>query len=153
MSITSLRRLCRCRLLRFWKMSQLSSWRSLKPTARWWFSRTDSSLYIRASSESAKNGKRMGQADVKGAFPTENWKSTHVLRNLRLRSETGQKRCACSQKRLRCNISHIQIDPGMWSNINQAPVYKHMHAHIQLEHLGFDFFKLSRISAMTTLCG
>lgn len=33
-------------------MSQLSSWRSLKPTARWWFSNTDSSLYIRASSES-----------------------------------------------------------------------------------------------------
>ena len=52
MSITILLRDCLCFLLRFWKMSQLSSWSSLKPTARWWFSRTDSSLYIRASSES-----------------------------------------------------------------------------------------------------
>lgn len=33
-------------------MSQFSWCRSLKPTARWWFSRTDSSLYMRASSES-----------------------------------------------------------------------------------------------------
>ena len=34
-------------------MSQLSSCNSLKPTARWWFSSTDSSLYMSASSESA----------------------------------------------------------------------------------------------------
>lgn len=34
MSITILRRDCLCFLLRFWKMSQFSSWRSLKPTAR-----------------------------------------------------------------------------------------------------------------------
>lgn len=52
-SMTSLRRLWRCRLVRFWKMSQFSWCSSLKPTARWWFSRTDSSLYISASSESA----------------------------------------------------------------------------------------------------
>lgn len=52
MSMTSFRRLWRCRLLRFWKMSQFSWCRSLKPTARWWFSKTDSSLYMRASSES-----------------------------------------------------------------------------------------------------
>lgn len=52
MSITILRSDCRCFLLRFWKMSQFSSCRSLKPTARWWFSRTDESLYISASSES-----------------------------------------------------------------------------------------------------
>ena len=51
-SMTSFRRLCLCLLLRFWKMSQFSSWSSLNPTARWWFSSTDSSLYIRASSES-----------------------------------------------------------------------------------------------------
>lgn len=54
-SITSFLRLCLCLLLRFWKMSQLSSWSSLKPTARWWFSNTDSSLYIRASSESERS--------------------------------------------------------------------------------------------------
>lgn len=54
MSMTSLRRLCRCRLVRFWKMSQFSSCRSLNPTARWWFSSTDSSLYINASSESVE---------------------------------------------------------------------------------------------------
>jgi hypothetical protein len=29
-------------------------WSSLNATARWWFSRTDSSLYIRANSESVK---------------------------------------------------------------------------------------------------
>ena len=52
MSITILRSVCLCFLLRFWKMSQLSSCSSLKPTARWWFSSTDSSLYISASSES-----------------------------------------------------------------------------------------------------
>lgn len=51
-SITSFLRLCLCLFVRFWKMSQFSSWSSLKPTARWWFSKTDSSLYIRASSES-----------------------------------------------------------------------------------------------------
>lgn len=51
-SMTILRSDCLCFLLRFWKMSQLSSCRSLKPTARWWFSSTDESLYIRASSES-----------------------------------------------------------------------------------------------------
>lgn len=54
MSMTILRRLCRWRLLRFWKMSQFSSCSSLNPTARWWFSSTDSSLYINASSESAE---------------------------------------------------------------------------------------------------
>lgn len=33
-------------------MSQFSSCKSLKPTARWWFSSTEESLYIRANSES-----------------------------------------------------------------------------------------------------
>lgn len=51
MSITILRRESLCFLLRFWKMSQFSSCSSLKPTARWWFSKTDASLYISASSE------------------------------------------------------------------------------------------------------
>lgn len=54
MSMTILRNVCRCRLVRFWKMSQFSSCNSLKPTAKWWFSSTDSSLYISANSESAK---------------------------------------------------------------------------------------------------
>lgn len=52
MSMTIFRRDCLCFLVRFWKMSQFSSCRSLKPTARWWFSSTDESLYISASSES-----------------------------------------------------------------------------------------------------
>lgn len=52
-SMTILRRVCRCFFDRFWKMSQFSPCRSLKPTAKWWFSRTDSSLYMSASSESA----------------------------------------------------------------------------------------------------
>lgn len=54
MSMTIVRSDWRCFLLRFWKMSQFSSCSSLKPTARWWFSSTDASLYIRASSESEK---------------------------------------------------------------------------------------------------
>lgn len=53
MSMTIFRSDCRCFLVKFWKMSQFSSCRSLKPTARWWFSNTDESLYIKASSESA----------------------------------------------------------------------------------------------------
>lgn len=54
MSMTIFRRDCRCFLVRFWKRSQLSSCSSLNPTAKWWFSKTDSSLYISASSESGK---------------------------------------------------------------------------------------------------
>lgn len=52
-SMTIFRRDCLCFFVKFWKMSQFSSCRSLKPTARWWFSNTDESLYIKASSESA----------------------------------------------------------------------------------------------------
>lgn len=52
MSMTILRSDCLCFLVKFWKMSQFSSCSSLKPTARWWFSRTDESLYMRANSES-----------------------------------------------------------------------------------------------------
>lgn len=52
MSMTIFLRDCRCFLVRFWKISQLSSCSSLNPTAKWWFSKTDSSLYISASSES-----------------------------------------------------------------------------------------------------
>lgn len=51
-SIVICRRDRRCFLLRLQKMSQFSCCRSLKPTARWWFSNTEASLYIRASSES-----------------------------------------------------------------------------------------------------
>lgn len=53
MSMTIFRSNCLCFFVRFWKMSQFSSCRSLNPTARWWFSNTDESLYINASSESA----------------------------------------------------------------------------------------------------
>lgn len=42
-------------------MSQLSSCRSLKPTARWWFSSTDESLYIKASSESGDGDEATSQ--------------------------------------------------------------------------------------------
>ena len=44
-------RVCLCFLVRLTKISQSGFWRSLKATARWWFSRTDSSLYMMASSE------------------------------------------------------------------------------------------------------
>ena len=71
MSMTSLRRLCLCLLLRFWKMSQFSSWSSLKPTARWWFSSTDSSLYIRASSESAGGRASHTHTHTQGLFFTQ----------------------------------------------------------------------------------
>ena len=51
MSMTIFLRVCLCFLVRLTKISQSGFWRSLKATARWWFSRTDSSLYIMASSE------------------------------------------------------------------------------------------------------
>ena len=51
MSITIFLRVCFCFLVRFTKISQSGFCSSLKATARWWFSSTDSSLYIRASSE------------------------------------------------------------------------------------------------------
>lgn len=54
MSMTILRRVWCCFAVRFWNILQPSSETSLKATARWWFSRTDSSLYIRASSEPSK---------------------------------------------------------------------------------------------------
>lgn len=38
---------------RFWKISHSSFCNNLKATAKWWFSSTDSSLYIIASSEPA----------------------------------------------------------------------------------------------------
>lgn len=73
MSMTIFRSNCLCFFVRFWKMSQFSSCRSLKPTARWWFSNTDESLYISASSESAPRlRKRVGQ---------EASDSTHGSRN------------------------------------------------------------------------
>lgn len=53
MSMTIFLNDCLCFLVKFWKMSQFSSCSSLKPTAKWWFSSTDESLYIKASSESA----------------------------------------------------------------------------------------------------
>ena len=50
-SITIFLNVCLCFLVRFTNISQSGFWRSLKATARWWFSRTDSSLYMMASSE------------------------------------------------------------------------------------------------------
>ena len=52
MSMTIFLNDCLCFLVKFWKMSQFSSWSNLKPTAKWWFSKTEESLYIKASSES-----------------------------------------------------------------------------------------------------
>jgi len=51
MSMTIFLRVCLCFLLMFWNMSHPSFCKSLKATAKWWFSSTDSSLYIRANSE------------------------------------------------------------------------------------------------------
>lgn len=61
-SITIFLKDCLCFLVRLPKMSQLSSCKSLKATAKWWFSKTDSSLYMSASSEPneiEKNKKHM----------------------------------------------------------------------------------------------
>lgn len=58
MSMTIFLSDCLCFFVMFWKISQFSSWSSLKPTARWWFSSTDSSLYMSASSESEKKKKK-----------------------------------------------------------------------------------------------
>lgn len=61
MSMTSRRSSRRDLAEMFWKMLQSGFWRSLNATARWWFSRTDSSLYMMANSESKqKTSKRDG---------------------------------------------------------------------------------------------
>lgn len=44
-------RVCLCFLVRELNMSHSDFWVSLNATAKWWFSSTDSSLYINASSE------------------------------------------------------------------------------------------------------
>ena len=51
MSITIFLTVWRCFLVRFTKMSHSGYCSILKATAKWWFSSTDSSLYMRASSE------------------------------------------------------------------------------------------------------
>lgn len=83
--MTILRRDCLCFLLRFWKMSQLSSCRSLKPTARWWFSSTDESLYIKASSESGgsntEKSQRAQQQLYGGTSTTQSANSLVLMRN------------------------------------------------------------------------
>ena len=53
-SITIFLRVCFCLRVRLTKISHSGVWSSLKATAKWWFSSTDSSLYIRASSEPAR---------------------------------------------------------------------------------------------------
>ena len=50
MSITIFLTVWRCFLVRFTKMSHSGYCSILKATAKWWFSSTDSSLYMRASS-------------------------------------------------------------------------------------------------------
>lgn len=64
MSMTIFLSDCLCFFVRFWKISQFSSWSSLKPTARWWFSSTDSSLYMRASSESERKKNNKHERDI-----------------------------------------------------------------------------------------
>ena len=49
--MTIFRSVCRCFLFKLLKMSQSVFCNNLKATARWWFSNTDSSLYMRANSE------------------------------------------------------------------------------------------------------
>ena len=51
MSMTIFLRVWRCFLLRLTKISQSLICTSLNATAKWWFSNTDSSLYIKASSD------------------------------------------------------------------------------------------------------
>ena len=51
MSMTMRRTCLRCFVVRFWNMSQPSSCISLKATAKWWLSSTESSLYMTARSE------------------------------------------------------------------------------------------------------
>lgn len=72
---------CLCFLVKFWKMSQFSSCSSLKPTAKWWFSSTDESLYIKASSESAKT--IAGQNVTKACASTKSLKlfQIHYIHN------------------------------------------------------------------------
>ena len=62
MSITIFLRVCLCFLVRLTKISQSGFWRSLNATARWWFSSTDSSLYLASRSQSFDYHKDFGSA-------------------------------------------------------------------------------------------
>ena len=53
MPMTMRRSACRCLTGTFCSTLQPVSWSSLNATAKWWFSSTDSSLYINANSDSA----------------------------------------------------------------------------------------------------
>ena len=54
MSMVIFLNVCLCFLLKLTKISHSFVWSNLKATARWWFSNTDSSLYISANSEPEK---------------------------------------------------------------------------------------------------
>ena len=78
MSIVIFRNVCLCFLFKLTKISRSLLCNSLKATARWWFSKTDSSLYISASSE-PENTKDL----VK--YSTMAWLlHTHELKNLHI---------------------------------------------------------------------
>ena len=62
MSITIFLRVCLCFLVRLTKISQSGFWRSLNATARWWFSSTDSSLYLPSRSQSLYYHNDIGSA-------------------------------------------------------------------------------------------
>ena len=62
MSITIFLRVCLCFLVRLTKISQSGFWRSLNATARWWFSSTDSSLYLPSRSHSLYYHNDIGSA-------------------------------------------------------------------------------------------
>lgn len=122
MSMTIFRSDCRCFLVRFWKMSQFSSCRSLKPTARWWFSNTDESLYMSASSES---GQRTNLAIIVGVHQTfksttcftwvfqqsHKWKPSlwwmKMRWNLKTERHLAYIICVFVQQRCKCKILHL----------------------------------------------
>ncbi len=58
MSMAILRMVWRCLVVSAWNRSHSDLCMSLNATAKWWFSSTDSSLYISANSEPWMGGKR-----------------------------------------------------------------------------------------------
>lgn len=62
---------------RFWKISHSSFCNNLKATAKWWFSSTDSSLYIIASSEPEEMERRENAIDHIGAQSTRSGRNAY----------------------------------------------------------------------------
>lgn len=75
MPMTMRRSACLCLMGTFCRMSQPVSWSSLNATAKWWFSSTDSSLYISANSDPVSTHRYIYSVELRHRITS---RSTHA---------------------------------------------------------------------------